>query len=174
MVTGLDDVDRDLAFMHALPRLKLVQTLNAGFEQWVGRLPPNVALSNARGAHGRATAEWVAAVLLAHYRELNQFAASQVGRRWDTHRTDSLQGKRVSVLGAGDIGANICRMLAPFGCPIMLVGRSRRNEVVTMDDFQSAAAQQDVVVLALPVTPETRGLVDARFLTGMKGRAPFS
>jgi phosphoglycerate dehydrogenase-like enzyme len=53
----------------------------------------------------------------------------------------------------------------------MLVGRRRRDEVVTLDDFRAAAAEQDVVVLVLPVTPETRGLVDAKFLRGLKDGA---
>ena len=53
----------------------------------------------------------------------------------------------------------------------MLVGRRRREDVVTMDDFRSAAAEQDVVVLVVPVTPETRGLVDAKFLKRMKDGA---
>ena len=171
MVTGVSNVEPEVAFMRALPQLRLLQTLNAGFDQWVGRLPPGVALSNGRGAHGRATAEWTAAVLLAHYRELTRFATAQGERRWDHHPTASLEGKRVAILGAGDIGTSIRRMLAPFGCQLLLVGRRRRDEVVTMDDFRSAAAEQDVVVLVLPVTPETRWLVDARFLKGLKDGA---
>ena len=171
MVTGVLEVEPEVAFMGALPRLRLLQTLNAGFDQWVGRLPPGVALSNARGAHGRSTAEWAAAVLLAHYRELTRFATAQGERRWDHHDTASLEGKRVAILGAGDIGTNIRRMLAPFGCQITLVGRRRRDDVVALDDFRAVASEQDVVVVVLPVTPETRGLVDARFLKSMKDGA---
>jgi phosphoglycerate dehydrogenase-like enzyme len=171
MVTGVLKVEPEVAFMRALPQLRLLQTLNAGFDQWVGRLPPAVALSNARGAHGRATAEWTAAVLLAHYRELTRFATAQGERRWDHHDTASLEGKRIAILGAGDIGTSLQRMLAPFGCRLMLVGRRCRDDVVSMDDFRSAASEQDVVVLVLPVTPETRGLVDAKFLNGMKDGA---
>ena len=171
MVTGVLEVEPEIAFMRALPQLRLLQTLNAGFDQWVGHLPPGVALSNARGAHGRSTAEWTAAVLLAHHRELTRFATAQGERRWDHHETASLDGKRVAILGAGDIGTNIQRMLAPFGCRITLVGRRRRDGVVAMDDFRSAAAEQDVVILVLPLTPETRGLADARFLKGLKDGA---
>ena len=171
MVTGVLHVEPEVAFMRALPQLRLLQTLNAGFDQWVGRLPPGVALSNARGAHGRATAEWTVAVLLAHYRELTRFAKAQGDRRWDHHDTASLEGKRVAILGAGDIGTSIRRMLAPFGCRIMLVGRRRREDVVTMDDFRAVASEQNVVVLVLPVTPETRGLVDVKFLKSMKDGA---
>src|SRR6185312_16453924 len=60
-----------------LPAVRLVQLLTAGAENWVGRLPANVALSDCRGAHGGATAEWIVAVLLAVYRELPDFVRSQ-------------------------------------------------------------------------------------------------
>ena len=171
IVVGLSDVEHEIAFMRALPQLKLVQTLSAGFDQWVVRLPAGVGLSNARGAHGRATAEWVAAVLLAHYRDLGAFAVSQAQKTWNNRITGSLEGKLVAVLGAGDIGTNIHRMLAPFGCQISLVGRSRRDGVITMDDFRSIRSQYDVIALAVPVAPETREFVDAKFLASMKDGA---
>ena len=171
MVTGVSKIEREVAFMRGLPQLRLLQTLNAGFDQWVGRLPPGVALSNARGAHGRSTAEWTVAVLLAHYRDLTRFATAQGQRRWAHHSTASLDGKRVAILGAGDIGTHLGRMLAPFGCRLMLVGRRRRDDVVTMDEFRAVAAEQDVVILVVPVTEDTRGLVDAQFLKGMKDGA---
>jgi phosphoglycerate dehydrogenase-like enzyme len=171
MVTGVSEVEPEIAFMRRLPQLRLLQTLNAGFDQWVGHLPPGVALSNARGAHGRSTAEWTVAVLLAHYRDLPRFATAQSQRRWDHHTTASLDGKRVAIVGAGDIGTHLQRMLAPFGCRLTVVGRRRRADVVTMDDFRAVAAEQDVVILVVPVTRETRGLVDASFLEGMKDGA---
>ena len=111
------------------------------------------------------------AVLLAHYRDLTRFATAQGERRWDHHTTASLDGKRVAILGAGDIGTHIRRMLAPFGCRLMLVGRRRRDDVVTMDEFRAVAFDQDVVILVVPVTRETRGLVDASFLKSMKDGA---
>ena len=86
-----------------LPELRLVQLLTAGAENWVGRLPAHVALSDCRGAHGGATAEWIVAVLLAVYRELPGFVRSQDARTWDQHFTDELAGKRVLLVGAGDL-----------------------------------------------------------------------
>jgi phosphoglycerate dehydrogenase-like enzyme len=168
VVVGLGDVDQEVAFFRSLPRLRLIQTLNAGFDQWIDRLPPNVGLSNARGAHGRSTAEWVAAVLLAHYRDLTRFAQSQTKKIWDHRITDSPAGKRVAVLGAGDIASHIRRMLEAFDCRLVLVGRGRRDGVLSMEDFRAAQAEQDAIVLAVPVTSETRGLVDAGFLAAMK------
>jgi len=62
-------------------------------------------------------------------------------------------------------------MLEAFACRLVLVGRSRREGVLSMEDFRAVQAEQDAVVLAVPVTPETRALVDARFLAAMKDGA---
>jgi phosphoglycerate dehydrogenase-like enzyme len=164
-------VDRAVAYLHQLPKLRLVQTLNAGYETWVGRLPAGVALSNGRGAHGGATAEWVMAVLLAHYRELVSFASSQTRGSWDFRITDSLLDKRVAIIGAGDIGTTLRAMLEPFGVHVTLVGRAARTGVLSITDFHAVQSEQDVVVLALPVTTQTVGLVDAEFLAGLKDGA---
>lgn len=171
MVVGLPKVAKATAFMRELPQLELVQTLNAGYDQWVGHLPAAVRLSNARGAHGRAVAEWVVAVLLAHYRRLGTFAAAQANGVWDYQVTDSLWDQRVGVLGAGDIGTHLTRMLDPFGARVTLVGRTRRDGVLDLAGFRAVLGEQDAVVLVLPSTPETTGLVDAAFLAGMRDGA---
>ena len=103
-----------VAALRRLPKLRLVQLLTAGAEAWIGRLPDGVALSDCRGAHGGATAEWIVAVLLAVYRELPGFVRSQDARQWDQHFTDELAGKRVLLVGAGDLAENTGRRLAPF------------------------------------------------------------
>jgi phosphoglycerate dehydrogenase-like enzyme len=158
--------------MAELPRLRLVQTLNAGYEQWVGRIPPGVRLANARGAHGRATAEWVVAVLLAHVRELHRFAATQAAARWVRGDfTGTFDGRRVAVLGAGDIGGHLRAMLTPLGADVQLVGRTARAGVLALPELLADRAAYDVVILVLPLTDQTRGLVDAEFLAGLRDGA---
>lgn len=161
-------VTRVLDFLRGLPNVRLVQTLNAGYENWLGRLPTGVALSNGRGAHGGATAEWVVATLLAHYRELASFVSAQARGSWEFRVTGSLLDKRVTVVGAGDIATTLRSMLEPFGCRVTLVGRTARAGVLSLEDFRAVRYEQDVVVLAIPMTVETIGLVDADFLAGMK------
>jgi phosphoglycerate dehydrogenase-like enzyme len=75
-----------------LPDLRLVQTLNAGFEQWLPLLPVGVMLSNGRGAHGGSSAEWVVAALLAIYRDLVTFSKHQSDGVWRTPRPSSASG----------------------------------------------------------------------------------
>ncbi len=150
-----------------LPALRLVQLLTAGAESWVGHVPDHVALSDCRGAHGGATAEWVVAVLLAVYRELPGFVRSQDARRWDQHATDELAGKRVLLVGAGDLAENTARRLAPFEVTTTLVGRRTRAGVRGIDEVHSLLPDHDAAVLMVPQTDATRRLVDARFLAAM-------
>jgi phosphoglycerate dehydrogenase-like enzyme len=154
-------------FLEGLPRLRLVQLLSAGAEKFAGRLPEGVVLCNARGAHTPATAEWAVAATLAAQRGIPFFVREQEARRWSftTHR--SLVGARVLVVGAGDIGREIGRMMAGFDVELTYVARTAREGVRAMTDLPDLLPHADVVVVIVPVTPETTGMVDAGFLAAM-------
>jgi len=167
MVVRSTDVDAQLALMAQLPKLRLVQTLTAGIDHWQGRLPDGVALSSARGAHGASTAEWAVAALLTVYRELREFAVEQTQHIWNQHRTDTLVGKRVLVLGAGDLGTHVRVRLEAFGAEASMVGRSARPGVHADSEVPELLPGHDAVILVLPLTEDTRGSVDAAFLARM-------
>lgn len=107
VVVGFERAGEIGARFGELPELKLVQTLNAGYEQWLPYVPAGVLLSNGRGAHGGSSAEWVVAALLAIYRELHLSNDQQRQGVWLARDTDTLIGKRVVVLGAGDLAVNL-------------------------------------------------------------------
>jgi phosphoglycerate dehydrogenase-like enzyme len=158
-------VDDEVALMARLPRLRLVQTLSAGVERWEGRLPDGVQLSNARGAHGGATAEWAVSALLGVYRELPTFTRAQDERRWDQHVTDTLDGKRILVLGAGDLATELRRRAEPFGATVTVIGRRARSGVHGRDELPELVPDCDALVVMLPLTDATRGIVDADLLS---------
>lgn len=151
----------------AFPNLKLIQLLAAGAESWVDVVPEGVLLSNCRGAHGGSTAEWVVAVLLAVYRELIDFAAAAAEHRWNKHATDTLRGKRVLIVGAGDLGEELRRRLEPFDVSVTMVGTTARDGVRGADELPALLPSHDAVVIVVPLTSRTRGMVDARFLAAM-------
>ncbi len=150
-----------------LPKLRLVQTLNAGYEQWLPHLPDGVMLSNGRGAHGGSSAEWVVAALLTIYRDLARFNEHQSRGVWQPTYTETLIGKRVVVLGAGDLAVNLATRLTPFDTEVTLFGRGARPGVRALGDVADFLPSADVVVAMLPASPSTRHLVDAAFLAAL-------
>lgn len=154
-----------------LPRLRLVQLLTAGAEYFVGRIPPEVMLSSARGAHGASTAEWAITGLLTVYREFTGFALAQREHRWTQHRTDTLHGKRILIVGAGDLATELQRMLIPFDTGVELVATRAREGVHSIEELPELLPHFDAVVLMVPVTTATVGMVDAAFLSRMADNA---
>ncbi|MGQ0576353.1 MAG: 2-hydroxyacid dehydrogenase [Pseudonocardia sp.] len=156
-----------VALAGKLPALRLVQLLTAGAEAWIGHLPDGVALSDCRGAHGGATAEWVVSVLLATYRHLPRFVRAQDSGEWDYHHTEELAGKRVLIVGAGDVAEHAVARLTPFGVHTTLVGRRARDGVHGIDEVYDLLPLHDACVVIVPLTDATRGLVGTRFLAAM-------
>lgn len=150
-----------------LPRLRLIQLFSAGRDDWSGAVPDGVVVSGVDGVHGGAVAEWVVAQLLAHYRDLAGYRERQRAQIWERVPTGTLAGKRVLVLGAGDIGENLLRRLEPFDVIVTMAARTARADVVDLTVARALLPEQDVVVLALPLTDDTRGLVDAAYLAAM-------
>jgi phosphoglycerate dehydrogenase-like enzyme len=161
----------DNGFLDGLNRLQLVQLQTAGAERFLGRLPDGVVLCNARGAHTPSTAEWVMAVVLAAQRGIPFYVREQDAGRWSTGTHRSLFGARVLMVGAGDIGRTVGRMLSPFDVELTYVARAARDGVHSVAELPGLLPAADVVVLLVPVTAETTGLVDAAFLAAMQDDA---
>jgi phosphoglycerate dehydrogenase-like enzyme len=155
------------AYVSQLPNLRLIQLTTAGAEKWIGHVPGHVMLSIARGAHGGSTAEWALGALIAVYRELIPFQRLRERHVWDRHATDTLQDKRVLVLGAGDLGQRMRRRLVASDAVVTLVGTRAREGVHGLDELPVLLGEHDAVVLMVPLTDATTGLVDAEFLARM-------
>ncbi|WP_326560550.1 2-hydroxyacid dehydrogenase [Micromonospora sp. NBC_01796] len=155
-----------------LPDLRVVQLLTAGADAWADRLPDGVVLCDARGVHDSPTAEWVVTAILAHLRMFPYFARAQSRHEWSYAQatpTDELAGKRVLIVGAGSIGAALTARLRPFEVELTLVARTARpaEGVRGVAELPALLPAADIVVLLVPLTGATRGLVDARFLAAM-------
>jgi phosphoglycerate dehydrogenase-like enzyme len=161
----------DLSVLGPLPSLRLVQLLLAGAEKVIPYVPPGVALGVARGAHDQVVAEWVLAAVLAHMRSLPRFVRAQEAGIWDFALTDTLGGKTVLILGYGSIGVAVAKLLEPFDVTVLPVARRSRPGVYALADLPSLLPSADVVVLLVPVTDETTGMVDAAFLGLMPDKA---
>ncbi len=156
-----------LAAMRDMPKLRLVQTLSAGIDQWEGKLPDGVRLSNARGAHGGSTAEWAITALLVIFRDFPRFAAGQMAHEWHQRVTETLDGKRVLILGAGDLGTNLRARLEPFGASVTMVAHTAHDGARGLREVPDLLGDHDAVVIMIPYNGETHHLVDAGFLARM-------
>lgn len=158
----------DAAALAGLPALRVVQLLSAGVDPWLGVVPPGVQLCNGRGVHGASTAELAVAGMLAMLRELPHFEQTRRARVWDHARTSAgLTGRRVLVVGAGDIGQRIAAAARIFDAATTLVARTARDGVRAITELPQLLPDHDVVALAVPLTPQTRRLVDAAFLAAL-------
>jgi phosphoglycerate dehydrogenase-like enzyme len=151
----------------AMPDLEVMQLLSAGIEDVVGHIPDGVQLCDARGVHGPAVSELVLTLILASQRRLPHFLAAQRDGRWDPLQADDLRQKKVLVVGAGDLGEQTARRLRAFDAEPIMVAHSARDGVHATDELPELLPDADIVVLTLPLTPGTQGLVDADFLAAM-------
>jgi phosphoglycerate dehydrogenase-like enzyme len=154
-----------------LPSLKTVQVLNAGVDQILPYLPARITLCNAKGAHTPATAEWAVGAIIASLRNFPRFTAAQLAGHWDYALSEPVMGKRVLIVGYGSIGEAVERRLAGWELTIDRVARNARDGVHGMDELPAVLPKADVVVILVPVTEQTKQLVNASFLKTMKDGA---
>jgi len=169
--------------------VKIAQSMLAGTE-WLTRLVgPSVTVCNAQGAHSISTAEWTIAAILAMLKYLPLYRDLQNRSEWCTRKQGSaiyaalhhderpqfppimqeeLFGKRVLVVGYGDIGKTIERMLEPFGVEITRVVRRARHasdgnrlKVHAVSELDDLLPSAEIVILILPLTEESHGLIGA-------------
>ena len=156
------------ALLARMPRLRVVQTLTAGVDHIRAEMPAGVLLCNGRGIHNASTAELALALTLGSLRDIPGFVADQAEARWHPGWRPSLADSTVLIVGYGDIGRDIERRLVPFEVEVLRVARTPRQGVGGLDDLPDLLPRADVVILILPGTTETRGLVDAAFLHAMR------
>ncbi len=142
-------------------RLRVIQTLSAGVDWLVGRVPEHVMVCNARGVYDTPLAEWVVGAILAMQRGLVQARDAQARHEWDAIEPPELLGRRVVILGLGSIGNAIADRLRPFGVEVVGVGRTARDGVRGLADLDDVLRDAEILVDILPLTGATEGLLDA-------------
>jgi len=154
--------------------LRAVQVLSAGYDTVVPYVPPGVQLANAAGVHDASTAELAVTLTLASLRGIPDFVAAQGHSHWlPPLERPSLADKRVLILGYGGIGAAIARRLSGFEVSLTGVASRARagDELVPrvhgVDELPSLLPEHDVVIVIVPLSEATTGLVDRDFLAAM-------
>jgi phosphoglycerate dehydrogenase-like enzyme len=167
----------------AAKRLRLVHAPGAGYEAIaLDALPPGVLVANTFH-HGRSIAEHIIMVTLALTRDLRGSDTDLRAGRWRSPRyrrgavrPGTLRGRTLGVIGLGEIGSEAARMASAFGMRTIAVrrhaGRTPPDGVALdwvggIDELPRLCAEADVVVVTVPLTAETAGLIGARELAAM-------
>lgn len=160
----------------AFTNLKFVQLTAAGYD----RAPREqlqcrgVRVYNAGNAYASPMAEATVWGILTLYRKGKAFLASAQNHAWEKQRgLCELSGKRVCVLGCGNYGKACARLLSAFGCKVIGVNRDGTvvegfEQIFAFDRMIDAVADADIVICALPLTEQTRGVLNADVFAACK------
>lgn len=160
------------------PKLRWVQTASAGVDSVLvpelkGR---DLVLTNSAGAHGIPISEFVLAGMLAHAKRLRALAALTPENAWPQGRDmqlGELHGTTALILGLGNIGREVAKRAAAFGVTVYANRRHPAPEegiqrVVGENEWHDLLPECDFLIICTPLTPATRGIVDAAALREIK------
>lgn len=162
--------------------LSWIQLNTAGADAYVrpGAIPEDTVLTCATGSYGTALSEYLVCMLLVMMKKIPKYLENQKQGVWrDEGTVTTPAGKRILLVGTGDIGLSFAKRIRAFDLPdhrMTLVGIRRRanvcpeplDEIHPMEDLSSEAAKADVIVLSLPGTPATFHLFDREMLSSCK------
>lgn len=154
------------------PNLKWLNTFAAGVESWplADLRERGVILTNGTGVNDIAVAEYALLGMLVLAKKYHEVLRAQDRREWlpDAPGKLELHGSKALILGAGAIGQRVAAMLAPFQVEVTQVRRSARDGAIGMDDWRARLGEFDWVILAVPATAETDGMMGAAEFAAMK------
>lgn len=168
LIAGFD-ASRTVELIPHFDPLRVVQTLSAGVDAIIDHIPPGVTLCDGAGVHDASVSEWALMAMLAMRRHLPDHMRAQEHASWQwSTGGDDLEGAHVLIVGHGSIGRALEARLIPCGAHVTRVARRARDGVHGTKELPRLLPEADVVVILVPLTPGTRGMVDARFLASMR------
>jgi len=159
------------------PRVRWIQSLTGGCEQWLGSdTPPGAVLTCARGTHRVQMSEHILAALFLCAKDLAGIVLDQAQSRWRRRINPTLAGATLGILGLGAIGVEVARLAAALD--MRVIGTKREPtaiphvaHVYPPAETTRVLAESDYVLLLLPSTAETRGILDKSALARLKPSA---
>ncbi len=168
------------ALLSAADKLEWLQLSSAGSDEFIkeGVLPKGAMLTNSSGAYGLAISEYLLAGTLALIKRLNQYHVNQTNHIWrDEGNVNSIYNSRTLIVGFGDIGSEFGKRMKALGSYVVGIKKNTANKPAWIDELYDADAldrelsKADIVALALPNTPQTKGIIDYGRLSLMKSNA---
>ena len=159
--------------------LKYIQLTSAGFD----RVPMdyvkehNIKINNARGVYSIPMAEFALAGVLNLYKKMSFFHENQKQHKWEKDRNiTELNGKTVLILGCGSVGTECAKRFKAFGCNVIGIDivkfeNNAFDNMYLLDESNNFIPQSDIIVLTLPLTDDTRNLINKDKFNLMKNTA---
>ncbi len=159
------------------PRLRWVQATSAGIGEFLARTglaESDIRFTTAAGVHAAALAEFALLGLLYFTKDLPFLQRRQAERHWERYTAESLAGRRVVVVGLGEVGREVARVCAALQMEVWGMRRSADgalpqgvSRLIVREELRDALAGADALVLACPLTPETHRLIGADELAAL-------
>ena len=165
----------DMMELRRYPNLKLIVSMGAGVDHLLRAPgpPPGIPVARLKDVLlTSAMAEWVLLNVLRFHRQDPEYRALQQRKEWHELSAPSTSERRIGILGIGELGSASARLLTTLGFPVMGWSRSAKTlpGVQTFhgaDGLMAMAAQTDILICLLPLTPETRGVLNAKLLSAL-------
>ena len=173
---------QDVALVH---RLKWVHTTSTGVGQSIkalGLQSSNVLVTTARGVHAGPLAEFVFMALLAHWRGFAHLLREQRHHSWVRYCGEEVAGRRIAIIGAGDLARGIAQRARAFEMRTVAVARHAEkgrphnalfDEIRPREELRAVLADADATVVTVPHTPETERMIGAADFAAMKKGSAF-
>ena len=160
------------------PNLRWLQATSAGIGQFVKRMAydqrmPETTFTTSSGVHAQPLAEFAVMAMLAHFRGLRHLQEEQHHHRWARFATTDMAGRTLAVIGLGKIGQAVARLgkalnMRVIGTKTQPSALSDVDQLFTPDQLAQILPKADVVVLAVPHTPDTEQMIGKAELNQMK------
>jgi D-3-phosphoglycerate dehydrogenase len=172
-IAGLDGIDANA--LKKADRLRVISRYGVGVDNvdLTAAKEKGIIVTNTPGANSISVAELALGMMLALARQIPEAVEAVRQGRWPRYAGISLEGKTIGILGLGAIGKQLARRLAGFDCTILAYDpyadeSFAQNHHIELASLEDVIATSDFISLHLPLLPETRNLVDTKFLQKMK------
>ncbi|ROR80239.1 Phosphoglycerate dehydrogenase [Plantibacter flavus] len=150
---------------------ELVQVQSIGYDGLADLLPAGITLANAATVHEASTAELTVGLILASQRGIPDFVRAERTGEWLQSQRPSLADRRVLLIGYGGVGAAIEERLLPFEVELTRVASSAREDergpIHGIDELPGLLPHAEIVIVVVPLTDGTRGLIGDDFLAAL-------
>lgn len=176
-ILGGDEIVTESMLEKAGDRVKAISFFGAGYEKYIdvqATSKRNILVANTPGANAHSVAEFTVAMLLAATKGIVPNSRLVKNGNWDRPKTFDLSGKTVGIIGMGNIGGKVAKMLQHgFGAKILYYSRKSKLDVEATCDAQKVSLEKlleksDIITIHASLTDETRGLIGKNEFAKMK------